>query len=603
MNHLLRLLLAVLLIAMGNARADNFLDPEQAFRATAQALDARTVEVRVDIAEGYHLYRHSLRFRAGAGGARLGTPELPPGERKRDETFGDVEVYKHSVTLRLPVEAAPAGQPLPLTVEMQGCAAAGLCYPPQTQDFALAMPAAGTKDSAAPKLLATAAGPGASPSAGDETSLIAERLRDAPWLLSMGLFFLFGLGLSLTPCVFPMIPILSGIIAGQGAAVSRGRGLALSAAYVLGMAVSYAAAGVAAGMTGTLLSAALQNPWVLGGFAAVFVLLSLSMFGFYELQLPQGLQTRLAAGAGRLRGGRLAGVFLMGAVSALIVGPCVAAPLAGALLYIGQTGNAVLGGAALFAMAVGMGVPLLLVGVSAGALLPRAGVWMTAVKKVFGVLLLATAVWLVTPVLPPAVTMAAWALLLILPAMHLHALDPLPPQASGWLRAGKGVGVTMLVAGCALVLGLLSGHRDPLQPLAGGFGATPAAGAAPRLEFERLQSLDELTTRVRAAGRPVMVDVYADWCASCKEMERFTFSDPAVQARLGQFVRLKADVTANSEKDRALLKHFGLFGPPGIIFLDAEGREIPSARVVGYQDAPRFLAGLAEVCRHNGMSC
>jgi len=375
-------------------------------------------------------------------------------------------------------------------------------------------------------------------------------------------------------------------------------------AYVLGMAITYAVAGVAAGLSGTLLSAALQNAWVLGSFALVFVALSFSMFGLYELQLPAALQSRISDTANR-QGGSLAGVALMGALSAIIVGPCVAAPLAGALLYIAQTGDAALGGMALFAMALGMGAPLIAVGIASRTLLPRSGPWMAAVNKFFGVLLLGVAVWLVTPVLPPAVTMLAWAALLIVPAIYLHALDPLPPQARGWQRFWKGVGVILLLAGAGMLLGVLSGSRDPLQPLAALRGAmgingsasvganAGAAGAAvthPR--FTRVASVAELDERLRNPGRPVMLDFYADYCVSCKEMERYTFSDPAVAARMEKMLLLQADVSANSAADKALMQRFNLFGPPGIVFFDAAGREREGLRVVGYQDAEAFAGML-----------
>ncbi|PZR26398.1 MAG: thiol:disulfide interchange protein, partial [Azospira oryzae] len=573
-----RLLPCLILLGLAlPVAAQEFLDPLVAFKPEARALDDKTVEVRYSIAKGYYLYRDKFRF--AAEGATLGTPVFPAGKQKHDDNFGDVEVYYKSVAIRLPLSANQSG-PITLKVTAQGCADAGVCYPPQEQKLSVTLPAPGSAPAAVPD------------AAGDESGHIAGLLQNAGFWLAVSTFFGFGLLLALTPCVFPMIPILSGIIVGQGHHVSRSKSFLLSLAYVLGMAVTYAALGVAAGLTGTLLSAALQNPWVLGAFAAVFVVLSFSMFGFYELQLPSFLQSKLSEEASHLHGGHLAAVFAMGALSAVIVGPCVAAPLAGALLYIGQSGDAVLGGAALFAMALGMGVPLLLVGLSATTLLPRSGPWMEAVKKAFGVILLGTALWLVSPVLPAALVMAGWALLLIVPAVFMHALDPLPATAKGWQRFWKGIGIVMLLAGAALVVGLAAGSRDPLQPLKGVVAANAAAGGgaeAPALPFVRVKSVADLEARVKAAGKPVMLDFYADWCVSCKEMERFTFADPKVRAKLAGFTLLQADVTANSEDDKALLQRFKLFGPPGIIFFDAAGQEIAGLRVVGFQEATPFL--------------
>ncbi len=403
-------------------------------------------------------------------------------------------------------------------------------------------------------------------------------------------FFGFGLLLAFTPCTFPMIPILSGIIVGQGNKVSHTRAFVLSLAYVLGMAVTYALAGVAAGMTGTMLSAALQNVWVLSTFALMFVLLSLSMFGFYELQLPSTLQSKLADTASHGKGGHLGGVTLMGVLSALIVGPCVAAPLAGALLYIAQTGDAVLGGWALFAMGLGMGAPLLAVGVASRSLLPKVGPWMEGVKKAFGVMLLAVALWMITPVIPPLATMLGWAALLLFSAIFLHAIDPLPPQAKGWQRFWKGVGVVLLLAGAAILVGALAGSRDPLQPLS----VLRAQAAAPVdvPQFEKVDSIAELEARLATTDRPVLLDFYADWCVSCKEMERFTFSDAAVAARMSRMLLLKADVTANTDEHKALLKRFGLFGPPGILFFDGQGKERAGLRVVGFMKAEPFATVL-----------
>ncbi len=583
---LLHWLLACLLALSLPARGEEFLDPAVAFKPSARALDGQTVEVRFEIARNYYLYRDKFRFAAEPDGIVLGTPVLPKGKEKDDDTFGKVEVFYKEAVIRVPVERNSSGA-LPLTLKLtsQGCADAGICYPPQMQKVSLTLPDPATTPPAAPPREAAAGG--------DESGQIAALLRDASFWLVLATFFGFGVLLSLTPCMFPMLPILSGIIVGAGRGgrtVSHARGFVLSLAYVLGMAVMYAAAGVAAGLTGTLLSAALQNVWALGAFALIFVVLSLSMFGFYELQLPTFLQSKVSEESSRLKGGSLPGAAAMGALSAIIVGPCVAAPLAGALLYIGQSGDALLGGAALFSMALGHGVPLLVVGASAGTLLPRSGPWMEAVKKAFGVILLGTAAWMVSPLIPPAALMVIWSLLLIVPAIYMHALDPLPAHAKGWHRFWKGIGIVMLIVGAALLVGALAGARDPLQPLAGLRGGAPAENR--HLAFERVHSLDELDARVAAAGRPVMLDFYADWCVSCKEMERYTFSDPRVQARLAGWTLLQADVTANSDADKALLQRFRLFGPPGIVFFDAQGREIEGVRVVGFQDADTFLKSL-----------
>jgi thiol:disulfide interchange protein DsbD len=588
---LIRLLALFLLVTSGLTNAAEPLDPEQAYKFSARALDDKTIEARWDITPDYYMYREKIAFRAD--GAKLGAPELPKGKEKDDEFFGRVETYRGTLTIRIPVIEGSGS--LVLKAESQGCWDEGICYPPMTQEAKLTLAA---MSSSAPAPGAVSPAPTSevtapASDAGDESGRIAQLLKGSGFWVAVASFLGFGLLLSLTPCVFPMIPILSGIIVNHGHAVTHARAFVLSLAYVLGMAVTYALVGVAAGFSGTLLSAALQNVWVLGTFALVFIALSLSMFGFYELQLPTALQSKLSDTANH-RGGSLPAIAVMGALSALIVGPCVAAPLAGALLYIAQTKDAVLGGVALFAMGLGMGAPLLLVGLFSRSLLPKAGPWMEAVKKFFGVLLLAVALWLVSPVLPGWAVMLGWAALLIVPAIYLHALDPLPNNAHGWQKFWKGIGVVLLIYGAALLLGLLGGSRDPLQPLAFLKGTGTAVSPAPI--FEKVKSLDELDARVASATRPVMLDFYADWCVSCKEMEKFTFSDPAVAAKMKEFVLLKADVTANNADDKALLKRFGLFGPPGIIFF-RDGKEIAGLRVVGYQPAEQFLPTLDKASR------
>ena len=589
----------------------DLLDPNDAFRLSVEAVDRDTLEIRYRIAKGYYMYREKFAFAAATPDASFGTPVFPAGTPKQDEFFGRVETYRGDIAIRVPVTAA--GEKLAFDITSQGCADVGVCYPPETRRAQIVLAAGSTAvlDGAGAGGLLGQGAASSSSQAGDfggravrgEPALVSDEGRfeqllagGSFWLVVAG-FFGAGLLLTFTPCVLPMIPILSGIIVGEGRAMTRGKAFALSGAYVLGMAVTYTAIGIAAALSGSLLSAALQNPWVLGTFALVFVALAFSMFGFYDLQLPSGMQSQLHSAQGRLKGGQFGAVAVMGMLSAAIVSPCVAAPLAGALLYISQTRDVMLGGSALFAMAMGMGVPLIAVGVSEGALLPKSGHWMKSVKHFFGVLLLGVAIWIVSPVLPAVLVMLAWAALLIISAMYLHAIDPLPHDASGLVRFWKGVGVIALVAGVALVIGALSGSRDPLQPL-GGFRMAAAEGvAAPagEVRFERVRSVDELDARLKTASAPVMLDFYADWCVSCKEMERFTFGDPAVRARLGEMVLLQADVTANNEYDKALLKRFRLFGPPGIIFFDAQGREIPGLRVIGYQPADRFLRTLDQV--------
>jgi len=587
---LIRLLFLLLFAVTGLVRAEEPLPPEQAYRFFAQAIDAKTIEARWQIADGYYMYRDKFKFKLEGG--TLGSPNLPPGKVKDDEIFGKVETYRKEVRILLPVDAVG---PVTLKAVSQGCWDGGICYPPLNQEARIELAAA----TAVIGAVAPAPTPDmqSSTAPADESSRIASLFKSANLAEVLVTFFGFGLLLALTPCVFPMIPILSGIIVNHGHAVSHLRAFVLSLAYVLGMALTYAAVGVAAGLSGTLLSTALQNAWVLGSFALVFVVLSLSMFGLYELQMPAALQSRVSDTANR-QGGSLPAIAIMGSLSALIVGPCVAAPLAAALLYIAKTGNAALGGSALFVMALGMGVPLLLVGAFSRSLLPKSGPWMEGVNKFFGVIMLATALWLVSPVIPLWLQMLGWALLMVIPAIYLHALDPLPPHAYGWQRLGKGFGVILLLGGAAMLIGVLGGARDPLQPL--GFLRGGIATETPVTAFERVASIERLDARLaesKAAGRPVMLDFYADWCVSCKEMERFTFADPKVAARLKQFVLLQADVTANSEADLALLKRFELFGPPGIIFWDAKGRRMDDLRVIGFQSAEQFLPTLERVQR------
>ena len=587
-------LMALTALFLFNAQAraaDEFLDPDVAFKASARALDERTVEVSFEIAPGYYLYREQFKFEATQ--ATLGAAAVPAGKVKFDETF-QKNVETHRGLLRIAIPVSQAGPNFPLAVSYQGCADKGLCYPPAQLKANVSLAAFGGSGSVTvlpgreislgniPPVGARDVGINtASPT--DSTGIDAALQSGRFWTV-IGVFLLAGVLLSLTPCVLPMLPILSSLIVGQGQAVTRGRGLSLALSYSLGMALVYTALGVAAGLAGEGLAAALQNVWVLTAFAAGLVALALSMFGAYELQLPSALTASLSQASGRLPAGRVAGVFAMGGVSALIVSPCVAAPLAGALVYLSQTRDVWLGGSALFALAAGMSVPLLLLGASAGAWLPKTGAWMLDVKRAFGVLLLAVAVWTVQPVLPAWSVLLLWGGLLILAAVLLWS-------------GRDGLLVRRVAAVALAAFGLLqwaaapTGGADPLRPWAHWVrGAELSADSA--LPFTLVQNVAELDAALQAAGRPVMLDFYADWCVSCKEMERFTFSDPQVRKRLSGALLLKADVTRNAAADRELLKRFSLFGPPGTLFFSADGVEIKRARVIGYQDTSRFLQTL-----------
>ena len=588
---------------LGGSKQPNFLPPDQAFGLQVTVRDARTLQASFNVTPGYYLYHDKIKFEASDGTVKILAVKLPKGEMKQDPSFGSTEVFHRSfqaeITLERPRDAATG---ITLNATYMGCSEEGLCYPPIKKAIQLDLPDAKTGLRAPPTPAMTEApppslitplptAPASTGSPSTENSRIAQLFKGGSFWLIVSFFFGAGLLLALTPCVFPMIPILSGIIVGRGHKITRMHAFILSLAYVLGMAITYAAAGVAAGFSGNLISNALQTPWVLGSFSALFALLSLSMFGLYELQLPSSWQSKLNDTSNHLHGGHLSGVFVMGALSAIIVGPCVAAPLAGALLYIGKTHDAVLGGVALFALALGMGAPLLLIGTSAGVLLPKAGAWMESVKNFFGVMLLALAIWIIQPLLPIGVQMLLWAALLIFSGIYLRALDTLPHNTSGWHRLFKGVGLIALLLGVAYLIGALSGARDILRPL-GNIGRAEAQAPATH-QFTRVRDIAELDQRIaQARGQMVMLDFYADWCVSCKEMERFTFADAAVQARLKPVLLLQADVTANSEADQALLKRYGLYGPPAILFYDAQGRELGDFRVTGYQDATQFLKSL-----------
>jgi thiol:disulfide interchange protein DsbD len=577
--------LSGLLGARRRSNDDGFLPPEQAFRVAALPEGPDRVRILWEIAPGYYLYRDRFKVATPAAGITLGKLELPRGEPHEDEYFGSQEIYRGELAGQITVAGASASAAeLPLTLTYQGCADAGLCYPPQTQHLSVSMAEGATAAGRASPAAGAGSGSAAAPFVSEQDRL-ANLIRSGNIVLVLGTFFGLGLLLAFTPCVLPMVPILSGIIAGQGANASTGRSFALSLAYVLGMALTNTVAGVLAALAGAHVQAIFQQTWIILLFGGLFVVLAISMFGFFTLQMPAAIQTRLSDTSNRQRAGTFGGVAVMGALSALIVTACVAPALVATLAVIGQGGNAVRGGAALFTMSFGMGVPLLLVGASAGKLLPKAGAWMDTVKQLFGVMMLGVAAWMFARLVSDRVALLLWAVPALIAAGILWTAAVRRARHGIWLL--RGVGVAAGLYGIALIAGAALGGSDPLAPIPR-FAAHHAT-----LEFRPVKSLADLDGAVAAAsraGRPVLLDFYADWCVSCKEMEKYTFTDPGVQQALGTFVLLRADVTANNDDDQALLKRFGIFGPPTIAFYGADGTERGAYRVVGYMKAPEFAA-------------
>ena len=572
---------------------DQPLPAEQAFVYEAIATGPNEVLARFTMPKGYYLYRDKTSFASADKGVTVGAPKWPAGKQHTDENFGTTTVYFDQVEVPLPLTRANTGaQTLALTANFQGCKEGSVCYPMMERSVNVALPAGAANAPTSTSAPAIAAAGTTTPPSSD--SQLQKALSGSLWLV-FGVFFLAGLGLAFTPCVFPMIPILSGIIAGAGENLSTRRAIVLSVVYILANAVIFTIAGVIAGLAGKNLQAAFQTPWVLWSFAGLFVLLALSMFGFYELQLPSSWQSKIANVSNRQSGGSLIGVAIMGALSALIVGPCVTPPLAVAVLYIAEKHDAVLGGFALFALALGMGAPLVVFGASAGKLLPRAGAWMDAVKAVFGVTFLALAIWMLSRVLDTTWIMLLSGLLAVASAIYLGALERVPEGASGWRTLWKALGVALLIAGAAELIGAAAGSNDLLRPLRGvGSGATSTTTAkAETLPFHKIKSLADVDRELAAAktaGKPAMLDFYADWCVSCKEMERYTFTNPEVQKALADFVLLQADVTANDDTDQELMKHFHIVGPPDTLFYGADGGAKPALQLAGFEDADKFVA-------------
>lgn len=593
LSRALRVALGLLLVfaslAVQPVNESDLLSPEQAFPLAVTLSAPNEVALDFNTQPGYYLYRD--RFSFAVDGTPIKPREMPSGELKNDPTFGMVTVYHRPIHVRLPLPR-PIASSMVLSVTSQGCADLGVCYPPQTRSYRVA--ADGSVTSVATGNTATAGGGDLAGVGGSQLPVWLEfNLHPANGIAPAELLgFLFaGLLMAGTVCMYPLIPIVLAVIGRTRERSSLARGFALSLAYVQGLAIVYAIGGTVAALIGIPLVVVTQKPWILTVFGALMVVFALGMFGVFRLQVPASWQTRLAGWSNRLPGGRVGPVFVAGMLSALIVGPCSTPALAGALLYIANSHDVVGGALALYLMGTGMGIPLLLVGTFGTGMLPRAGPWMVAVQNTLGVMLLAAALWFVYSLLPVWLLMIMTALLLIGCGMMLRAIDPLPPDVPGLVRMGKAIGMVLLVAGVAELIGVAAGHFDLLEPLGGVMRRSPTSGQGAR--FDAVRSNAELDQALRAArGQPVMVVFYADWCISCKELERFTFADSRVASEFAHWKLLRIDVTKNTTEDRAMLRRFGLFGPPALIFYDRNGGQQRDAQLVGFVGADAFLSHL-----------
>ena len=580
-------------VGSGSTSNSEFPPADEVFFPDVFPVDGNKVEVGFRIVPGFYLYKDKISVRSLSENAAAGRLELPQGRMKVDEYFGEMEIYLESVMAPLAVaRATPNAMELQLEVNYQGCADGGLCYMPQTRVISVQLPEASTVTDLSQL--------SSSDTPLSEQARLAGIITSSSIWVVIGLFFLAGLGLAFTPCVLPMVPILSGIIAGEGDDVTPVRGFTLALSYVLGMALVYTGAGIVAAAAGMQLQATFNQPWILILFAGLFVVLALGMFGAYDLAMPSGIQSKLSNISGNQKSGTMIGAFVMGALSALIVTACVAPALIAALTVMAQTGDMLRSGTALFAMSLGMGAPLLLVGAAQGKLLPKAGAWMVAVKNAFGFMMLGLAIWMLSRILPGNVTMLLWAVLVFMAGVFMGGLTTLTGESGIAHKLGKGFGSLAIVYGILLLLGALTGGSNPMKPLASVYllgGGTMLAEQEHELPFKRVKTIDDLDREIAAAanqGKTAFLDFYADWCVSCKEMEAYTFSDSTVQAALSNTVWLQADVTANDEADQALLSHFGVFGPPTIIFFGANGQRRHGYEVVGYMKAEEFVLHLEQ---------
>jgi thiol:disulfide interchange protein DsbD len=579
-------------LAANSGANSEFPPVDEVFFPDVFPVDGNRVEVSIRVVPGFYLYKDKISVRSLSDRAKAGRLELPKGKMKLDEYFGEMEVYQQDVLAPLPIaRATPDAMELELELKYQGCAEGGLCYMPQTRVISVSLPEATTVSD-----ISTASSNKAPVS---EQARLAGIITGSSIWVAAGLFFLAGLGLAFTPCVLPMVPILSGIIAGEGDDVTPMRGFTLALSYVMGMALVYTAAGIAAAAAGMQLQATFNQPWILILFSALFVVLALGMFGAYDLQMPSSIQGKLAGASGKQKNGTMIGAFVMGALSSLIVTACVAPALIAALTVMAQTGDMLRSGSALFAMSLGMGAPLLLVGAAQGKLLPKAGPWMVAVRNAFGFMMLGLAIWMLSRILPGSVTMLLWAVLIFMAGVFMGGLTTLTSDSAIAQKLGKGFGFLAIMYGSILLLGALTGGSNPLKPLASlnlGDG-TMVAQEEHALPFRRVKTVNDLDQELAvaaSAGKTAFLDFYADWCVSCKEMEAYTFTDDDVQATLSNTVWLQADVTDNDEADQALLSRFGVFGPPTIIFFGADGQQRQGYEVVGYMEADDFVEHLQQ---------
>jgi thiol:disulfide interchange protein DsbD len=586
--------------SFGGANSD-FLHVDEAFEPILTAIDGNNVEVAIRVTDGYYLYKDKISATILSDVAQAGRLELPAGTIKNDQYFGKMEVYHGDVFGKLSVaRATPAAMDVEIELKYQGCAEGGICYPPATRVLSVSLPEA----TAVGALAAVAASTDSGAPMISEQGRLAQVITTAHIGSVIAIFFGLGLLLAFTPCVLPMIPILSGIIAGEGDNISPARGFSLALSYVMGMALIYTAAGVGAAAAGLQLQAMFNQPWVLILFSGLFVVLALGMFGMFELQMPSAIQTRLAGISGNQKSGTAVGAFIMGGLSALVVTACVAPALIATLTVMAQTGDMLRGGTALFAMSLGMGAPLLLVGAAQGKLLPKAGAWMVAIKSAFGFMMLGMGIWMMARILPGEVTLAAYGVLILMAGVFLGGLTQLTPESLGVQKLGKGVGLLAVIYGAVLLVGSLAGSDSMLRPLASlnSGGGVAYVEEHRGLDFQRIKTtahLDAALASAAANGQSAMLDYYADWCVSCIEMEEYTFTDGGVQNALSNTVLLQADVTANDDDDQELLERFGVFGPPTIIFFGDDGRQRNGYEVVGYMKAKEFENHVRKATENN----